>query len=294
MKLQLTIIALLLSLTTTAQNIVLTSDRQEDKSVIIRVDKQGYGRYTLAIKFKDLDNCDFVPNDSYLISSSTDLIRLRPLYPKAHVGYSYSYRWWNGDLHTKPDTTFVYRFPLSDLKPCKITECYDLYEVMFGQSSCENFTSYYFPCQRGDTVFVARRGEVVEVQRERVAPQQGIAYTSNRANVIIEHDDGTRAEYSMVDPDNLFVTEGEVVTPDRPLGLVGTFNNDRYGFYFSLHYKVWKVKGEKVINHYFPPLFQTDLGVTHLRHGVEYRAVVDDELVEREMTSREKKRRRRQ
>ena len=44
MKLQLTIIALLLSLTATAQNIVLTSDRQEDKSVIIRVDKQGYGR----------------------------------------------------------------------------------------------------------------------------------------------------------------------------------------------------------------------------------------------------------
>lgn len=78
MKLQLTIIALLLSLTATAQNIVLTSDSQEDKSVIIRVDKQGYGRYTLAIKFKDLDNCDFVPNDSYLIRSSTDLIRLRP------------------------------------------------------------------------------------------------------------------------------------------------------------------------------------------------------------------------
>ena len=105
MKLQLTIIALLLSLTATAQNIVLTSDRQEDKSVIIRVDKQGYGRYTLAIKFKDLDNCDFVPNDSYLIRSSTDLIRLRPLYPKAHVGYSYSYRWWNGDLHTRNSKT---------------------------------------------------------------------------------------------------------------------------------------------------------------------------------------------
>ena len=73
MKLQLTIIALLLSLTATAQNIVLTSDSQEDKSVIIRVDKQGYGRYTLAIKFKDLDNCDFVDDKVYFSEKLKEL-----------------------------------------------------------------------------------------------------------------------------------------------------------------------------------------------------------------------------
>lgn len=294
MKLRLTIIALLLSLSAAAQNIKVTAERQADKSVVFRVEKLGYGRYTIVFQFKELENCNFVPSDSYLIRNSTDLIHLRPTSDKAEIGYRYSWHSWVGDLLTAPDTTFVYRFPKSEHNRSEATECYDIYKAMFGQATSENFVSYYFPSSQGDTVFVARKGEVVRVKREHVAPKQGIAYTSDRVDVTIEHDDGTRALYSMLDPDNIFVEEGMVVTPDRPIGLVGTFNNDRFGFYFSVMYKVWKVKGEKTINHYFPPLFQTDRGVVRLQHGEEYRAVVDDELVEREMSSREKRRRKRQ
>ncbi len=288
-------VALMLSFSASSQNpFEVKSERMEDKSVRIWAEKSFAGKITVALTFKKLENTSFYGDGIYTVGSANlNLERLRPIDADSHIGYSYSYRWFYGDVEAEPDTTFVYRLPVSTQKLTNRRNVVDMYDLYLKNEN-RLISSSVFDAEPTDTIYAARKGVVVRIETQTTEQSKSLISTTERAYVTVEHADGSYAFYKMLNPNAILVEVGQTVYPDTPIGFPWSFEGERYLFFFEVCDYVWTERGVKAEYQRFIPLFKTDLGVTHLRHGVEYRAVVDDELVEREMTSREKKRRRRQ
>lgn len=295
MKRIVTIVALLLSFSASAQKAFeVKSERLEDKSVRLWAEKSYVGKVTVALTFKKLENTSLYGDGIYTVESANlNLERLRPIDADSHIGYSYSYRWFYGDVEAEADTTFVYRLPVSTQKLTQARNVVDMF-THYLKNENRNVPVASFDVEPTDTIYAARKGVVVKIDKNASQQDQQLESSTERAYVQVEHADGSWALYRMLNPNSILVEVGQTVYPDTPIGFPWSFDGERYLFFFSVLDHVWTDRGVKSDYKRFVPLFKTDLGVTHLRHGVEYRAVVDEELIEHEMSSREKKRRRRQ
>lgn len=295
MKLIFTLVLLAISFSASAQkNFEIKTERQEDKSVRLWAEKDYAGKITVVLTFKNLENAYYNDDGLYVVgTSATNLVRLRPLNDDEHISYSYSYRYFYGDIDAEADTTFVYRLPISTLKSAQVRTTVDMYDHYLKKKD-RTLASVSFDVAPTDTIYAARKGVVVRMGKNAPKQSKSLVATSEYAYVEIEHADGSCATYSMLNPDSILVEVGQTVYPDTPIAFPWSYEGERYLFFFHVFDPTWVERGLKSENQQFMPLFKTELGVAQLRNGVEYRAVVDDELVECEMTSREKKRRRRQ
>ena len=105
------------------------------------------------------------------------------------------------------------------------------------------------------------------------------------------HDDGTTAEYYLgIGKDKFLVHEGDIVYPDTPIAIAGSFDRKDGGFFFAVSYPV--LTDEKAmpwIQRYFNPVFATTEGEKRLADSTVNVAKVDYGLITREMKGREKK-----
>lgn len=156
--------------------------------------------------------------------------------------------------------------------------------------------SYHFHCEKGDTVFAVRKGVVIKIEEpEEVVQSAGVKYTNQHRHLSIEHEDGTVARYGQIE--NLMVETGDVVCPDTPLALASSFDYETYKFYLTISYRVGVPNtdrsGKEYPFAYIDPIFSTTNGKMRLTHGGTYSPKVDQELIEAEMSKRERKQRRR-
>lgn len=292
MRWKFALVAMFACATALAQrSVTVDTKRLEDKSVQFTAVKDYPGRATVALTFKRLVNSNVYDDGIFTVGTSqVNLLRLRPLDTQKHIDYSYSYRVFYGDVEAEADTTFVYRLPVSSQKLTKRRNVVHIYDRYLKKKE-RQIAASVFDVEPTDTIYAARKGVVVRVETAATEQSANLVTSTVRAEVRVEHADGSLAFYTMLNPHNILVREGQTVYPDTPIGFPWSFDGDRYVFFFEVCDYVWVERGVNAQYQFFVPLFKTDLGVTTLRHGVEYRAVVDNELIEREMSNREKKRR---
>lgn len=253
------------------------------------------GTMTLWLTFTELHNCDTRPGTTrYEVKyDHTRLVTLKPSDESYGVGYRYEWRYYYMPLDHRPDTAFVYRMPCTTAKPVRVIHTVHVLEKYTKPSDRQERLGYHFALERGDTVYAMRRGVVTEVKVAQ--PEPGVSFTTNSTNITVEHPDGSFARYICLDPECLFVREGDEVLPSDPLGLAGTYDGEHHKvsiqtFWYETDPDLRPGDEGFVVRRRFFPRFATDRGVVVPEPGGIYTPVADDPMRTREMTKKELKR----
>lgn len=293
---------LMIGLNGKAQNhsIEIKSEMKDDRSVDFLFEKRDVGSFYLNLTFNRLENASPTSFKGTITSSQGKLLTVKPLNPDRSVGYSYKYTYIRGQLNPKIDTGFVYLLPVSKGKTVKALNHFNINAKYFGSVESKNWKSFQFDVESGDTVFSARKGLVVEV-KDGIDPNPSVnvSYNSDSNSILIEHEDGTLASYSVLKKGSLLVKPGQVVFPHTPLALAGTYDVEsnsqiRFYVYYLTEDNLEKsdrttLASKKNFYAFVNPLFFTLDGGVYLKSQQNYCADFKEEHITKELNKREKK-----
>lgn len=290
---------LLLVAAATAQPRIRTESGPGGKSIdFILENKDREGTMTLLVDLKQLNNCrnEYVGMHKYTIHGDNErFLTLKADDESYGVGYNYSWLYFYGMLDAQADTAFVYRMPVSTMRPQRVIRTVYVLDKYRKQDSEQETLGFMFPLVNGDTVYAMRRGVVTRIERERRTGQPAASFTTQTTSLYVEHRDGTVAWYITLDPDNLLVEEGDEVFASTPLGLAGSYDGEHYRVSVQVNWLATNPEGswerDYAVHRRLFPRFMTTAGVLVPTHGAVYTPVLTEEMVTAEMSKKELKRR---
>lgn len=284
------------------QNITINRTVNEDKSIDLNYEKKLPGSYYVVLDFSDISNCYTNEYKGVIAGYSGRLLSLKPINAQQGIGYSLRYSAVMGVPNPKVDSLFQYILPFKTGKKVKIYEAGNIGEKYFGSEKPANWKSYVVHFKSPDTIFSIRKGIVVKLTNEH-DDDASIAkhYTSKRNSIIIEHEDGTFAEYKGFKKNSFKVKLGQTVYPQTQLGTIELFNKseNNYRFDFSIYY-LFNVKSignnekqtfKNNVSRYkfLKPQFFTSEGLMAVESKKEYTTSFNEAILLQEMTRSEKK-----
>lgn len=279
-------------------DILVKSEIQNDQSVKFTYEMKTFGTCYLQVNFKSLENSFSSGFRGNITGSSGSLFTIKPSDPGRGIGFSYAYTWIRGKLMSKVDTSFIYLLPVSKGNKVKVFNHSYLYTQYFGANKPRNWKSFQFNVSEGDTVFSARKGLVVEIN-DGFEPDTAFFYSSKSNSILIEHEDGTLARYSVLKKGSITVKPGEMVFAHSPIAVAGTYNlSGNSQISFSVSYLTddkldnsghTTIKTLKNYYSYIDPIFHTTEGDIHLKPNQSYTADLNTEIITKELSKKEKK-----
>jgi hypothetical protein len=285
-----------------AQNITINRTVKEDNSIDLNYEKILPGSYYIVMEFSNLSNCFAGDYKGVVTGYSGKLLNLKPINTQKGIGYSLKYYSILGVPNSRVDSLFQYTLPFKIGKQVKIYEAGNIGEKYFGSEKPVNWKSYVVNFDSPDTIFSLRKGIVVKLNNEydedtSVTKQ----YTSKRNSIIVEHEDGTFAEYTGFKKNSFKVKLGQIVYPQTQLGIVELFNKleNNYRFDFCIFYlynlkSIGNNESQTLKNYvssykFLTPKFLTSEGLTTLESKKEYTTIFNETILFQEMTRSEKK-----
>jgi len=281
----------------------ITFKRNDDKSIDFYFKKTSPGSTYIIVNFNRLENAKTKPIIKKTVKGFTgNLLKLEPYDDKKSINFSYTYSYILGNSKAKVESQFKYVLPFKHGKEVQVHDLNYLGEK-FGNAEPKNFKSIQFLTSPNDTVYASRKGLVVEIKNEYSEDTTTEYSYKNKANhIIIEHEDGTLAKYGVLKKNSILVKVGDKVYPSKPIAIAGTYDKPensqlRFEVYFLDNEIITSRKlGEKQTlasqKHFYAfvnPFFHTKSNTTHLNSGEKYIATCSDEIIELEMSKREKK-----
>ncbi len=159
------------------------------------------------------------------------------------------------------DTSFVYALPYEKGKTFRVIQGY------FSHFSHKERAALDFNMKRGTNITAARGGVVVRVKEDGTLGGLNKKYRSHGNNIVIQHEDGSRAGYWHLQKNGALVNVGDTIKQGQVIALSGKTG---YAFVPHLHFLVWTFdaagKWKQV-----PTRFKTSKGVKYLRGWKKYK-----------------------
>lgn len=284
----------------------VTHQRNNDKSVTFKYTNNVPGSVYVVLKFDQLSNASSDVIKKTIQGYSGELVTLYPQNTNEGINFSYAYRTLKGNLKAKPDTAFKYVLPFKRGTSIKVRDLGYLGK-RFGDAEPKNWRSFMFLVKPNDTVYAIRKGVVISViDGEKSDSSDDMEYSfKNKTNrLVIEHEDGTMASYGVLKNHSFMVGVGDVVYPSAPLAIAGSYDKiENSQLRLSLYYlddivedldfdeKSKEKFGSRThIYAYINPLFLVNENeVLKLGKNETYKAFCTNDIIEEEMTKREKK-----
>ena len=165
----------------------------------------------------------------------------------------------------KDDTSYVYALPFEEGKSFKVIQGY------FSRFSHKERAALDFNMKRGTNITAARGGVVIRAKEDGTLGGLKKKYRSDGNNIVIEHEDGSRAGYWHLQHNGALVNVGDTVTKGQVIALSGKTG---YALVPHLHFLVWRYdstrKWQQVATR-----FQTSNGIKYLRGWKKYKRPVE-------------------
>ena len=158
------------------------------------------------------------------------------------------------------DTSFVYSLPYEKGTAPFIVQGY------FGPFSHKERAALDFKMKRGTKILAARDGVVTRVKEDSKKGGWSKKYRSDGNNIIIQHEDGSRAGYWHLQYNGALVNTGDTVKAGQVIGLSGKTG---YAAIPHLHFIVWKSQSGRWQQ--VATRFKTSGGIQYLRGWKKYR-----------------------
>lgn len=160
------------------------------------------------------------------------------------------------------DTSYVYSLPYRQ------GESYRMIQGYFSSFSHRERAALDFKMKRGTVICAARGGVVIRVKEDGERGGWNRKYRPDGNNIVIEHEDGSRAGYWHLQKDGALVNVGDTVVQGQEIALSGKTG---YAALPHLHFMVWKSgpDGWQQI----PTRFQTRKGPKYLKGMKKYEQI---------------------
>lgn len=281
----------------------ITYNRNDDKTIDFYYKKTSPGSTHIIINFNRLENTKSKSVIKKTIKGfAGNLLKLEPFDDKKSINFSYSYSYMLGNSKAKVENQFKYGLPF---KQGKEVQAFDLNYLgeKFGNTEPKNWKAIQFLTSPNDTVYASRKGIVVETKNEFSEDNTTeYSYKKGANHIIIEHEDGTLAKYGVLKRNSFLVNVGDKVYPSIPIAIAGTYDKPENS---QLRFEVYYLNNEVIASrkigekqtlanqkHYYAfinPFFHTKSNPTQLNSGEKYIVICNDDIVELEMSKREKK-----
>ena len=157
----------------------------------------------------------------------------------------------------KNDTSYVYWLPYMPGKK------FFLAQAANSHMSHKDELSLDFKMKKGSQICAAREGVVIEVKKDSDKGGLKDEYLSQGNHIIIQHNDGSIAQYWHLDKDEAYVNVGDTVQKGQLIGLSG---NTGYTAFPHLHFQVKDKTGKQILTR-----FVTRKGIIYLRPANWYK-----------------------
>lgn len=161
----------------------------------------------------------------------------------------------------KDDSSYVYALPYEEGKSYRLVQGY------FGPFSHKERAALDFKMKRGTKITAARGGIVVRVKEDGDRGGWNRKYRPYGNNIVIQHEDGSRAGYWHLQLNGALVNVGDTVKKGQVIALSGKTG---YSAMPHLHFMVWSFDPERQWRQ-VPTRFQTSRGIKYLRPWKKYR-----------------------
>ena len=161
----------------------------------------------------------------------------------------------------KDDSSYVYALPYEEGKSYRLVQGY------FGPFSHKERAALDFKMKRGTKITAARGGTVVRVKEDGDRGGWNRKYRPYGNNIVIQHEDGSRAGYWHLQLNGALVNIGDTVKKGQVIALSGKTG---YSAMPHLHFMVWSFDPERQWRQ-VPTRFQTSRGIKYLRPWKKYR-----------------------
>jgi hypothetical protein len=288
----------LLHLNAQQQAVQVKYEQKSDNSVNFSYSCNSPGNHFLLLKFINLQNSNYFQKGHNIHGRLGTLTTLKPMEVNKPINFQYTYSFWKGKGLKEYKNTKQYLMPYQEGKKVKVNTASHLGQF-FDQKVPDSWLSYSFNSEAPDSIFAARKGEVVEVTNiYKNDTTEHLIYTKNRNEIVVEHEDGTLGKYSGLEYNKIKVKEGDIVLPGSFLGIVGREGNDpkNYLLFFTLYYlNISKMTSEPGENRQYgieyiyvtPKFFNTKMDEP-LVPGI-YEVKYDRNIIISEMSKKEKK-----
>jgi len=155
----------------------------------------------------------------------------------------------------RDDTSYVYSLPYEKGKRHLLLQGY------FGVLSHKERAALDFKMNRGTRITAARGGVVVRVKEDSDRGGWNSKYRTAGNNVVIQHDDGSRAGYWHIQHNGVLVNVGDSVKQGQVIAISGKTG---YAFTPHLHFIVWRTGGDGRWQ-MMATRFQTSNGIKYLK-----------------------------
>jgi murein DD-endopeptidase MepM/ murein hydrolase activator NlpD len=161
----------------------------------------------------------------------------------------------------KDDTSYMYSLPYEKGRSFLIVQGY------FGVFSHKERAALDFKMKRGTKICAARDGIVVRIKEDSDRGGMNKKYRADGNNVVIQHQDGSRAGYWHLQKDGALVNIGDTVKQGQVIALSGKTG---YAATPHLHFLVWKQDSKRQWSS-VATRFQTSKKIRYLRAWRKYR-----------------------
>ncbi|HEY8896784.1 MAG TPA: M23 family metallopeptidase [Niastella sp.] len=157
----------------------------------------------------------------------------------------------------KNDTSYVYWLPYMPGKK------FFLAQAANSHMSHKDELSLDFKMKKGSQICAAREGVVIEVKKDSDKGGLKDEYLSQGNHIIIQHNDGSIAQYWHLEKDGAYVNVGDTIQKGQLIGLSG---NTGYTAFPHLHFQVKDKTGKQILTR-----FVTRKGIIYLRPAKWYK-----------------------
>lgn len=164
----------------------------------------------------------------------------------------------------KDDTSYVYTLPYEPGKRYRIVQGY------FGAFTHKERAAIDFDMKRGTSICAVRGGVVVRVKEDGDRGGWNRKYRAYGNNIVIQHEDGSRAGYWHLQKDGALVNVGDTIKQGQPIALSGKTG---YAAMPHLHLIIWDYDNDGRWNQ-IATRFQTTKGIRYLKALKRYRRPV--------------------
>lgn len=267
---------------------VEVTNRYKDKDVIFDANLEEYGTHTLVLKFAELQgyrNPAGEPRAIIKRGHNSSICRLKN--DGSNSGrFGYSYTYYRGIYNSKPDMDYPYLFPAATGKTLGIAR-FEHINTKLGKADADSILGIVFNYEGADTVCAIRSGQVVKIvysKKERDDSRGFVYYDELSQNVVtVEHADGSIARYVCITATNILPKEGDRIIARQPIAVfVKEEERNRMGLHL---YHLDKDLKNQVIK----AQFYTADGFIQPDFGKRYESVSTKEIIEKELSKKEKK-----
>lgn len=157
------------------------------------------------------------------------------------------------------DKSYAYHLPYANGK-----------RYLFVQGANSSFShkgelSFDFKMKQGTTICAARDGIVIQTKEDSDKGGLKPEFLSEGNHIVIQHNDGSIAQYWHLQYNGVLVSEGDSVKAGQAIGKSG---NTGYSAFPHLHFQVIDKNGKEIL-----PRFATHKGKKYLRPGRWYKAI---------------------